>query len=94
MDREPDSIAHLRMCTNPLRTICEVIRELWEISEVLDETLRAEVQARLVDCYSMAKKMDRRLREYKYEWDADFWAVNEDAEADMRRRAKVRQAEE
>jgi hypothetical protein len=72
---------------NPQRTICEVLREMWDIAEVLDETLRKELEARVADAYTMAKKMDRKLREYKYGWDKDFWQANEDYEADLRRRS-------
>ena len=70
------------------RTICEVLREIWDIAEVLDETLRAELEVRVVDAYTMAKGMDRKLREYKYGWDEDFWQANEDYEADLRRRSE------
>jgi hypothetical protein len=69
------------------RTICEVLREIWDIAQVLDETLRAELEVRVADAYTMAKKMDRKLREYKYGWDEDFWQANEDYEADLKRRS-------
>lgn len=69
------------------RTICEVLREIWDIAQVLDETLRAELEARVVDAYTMAKKMDRKLRENKYGWDEGFWQANEDYEADLKRRS-------
>jgi hypothetical protein len=69
------------------RTICEVLREIWDIAGVLDETLRKELEVRVVDAYTMAKKMDRRLREYKYGWDEGFWQANEDYEADLKRRS-------
>ena len=70
------------------RTICEVLRELWDLSEVTDEDLREEMQARLVDAYTMAKKMARKLREYKHQWPEGFWQANVDYEEDLHRRSE------
>ena len=78
----------IRRTASPERTICEVLRELWDISEVLDETLKAEMQVRIADAYAMAKKMDKRLREYKYDWPEDFWQANVDYEKDLQRRSE------
>ena len=80
----------IRRTASPERTICEVLRELWDISEVLDETLRAEMQVRIADAYTMAKKMDKKLREYKYDWHKGFWMANDDYEEDLRRRSERR----
>jgi len=46
------------------------------------------MQARLVDAYVMAKKMARKLREYKHQWPEDFWQANVDYEEDLRRRSE------
>jgi len=70
-------------------TICEVIREMYEISEVIpQEDLKKELQARLYSSYDMAKRMNKKLREYKHDWDEGFWQVNSDFEKDLKRRKK------
>lgn len=51
----------------PKRTICEVLREAHR------ETADPKVHALLGEAHRMAKKMDRKLREYKSDWDAGFW---------------------
>jgi len=80
-------IEQIKRQAAPCRTICEVLRELWDLSEVTSEDLREEMQARLVDAYVMAKKMARKLREYKHQWPEDFWQANTDYEEDLRRRS-------
>lgn len=70
------------------RTICEVLREMWDISEVLPEDLREELQERIIKSYTMAKSMNKKLRQYKHEWDSDFWEVNKDYASDLKRRYK------
>ena len=67
------------------RTVCEVMREIWDISEVLDEDLKEEMQKRILIAYTMVKKMNRKLREYKHDWDDQFWEINRDYRADFRR---------
>ncbi len=73
---------------NENRTICEVIRELWDLSEAVNEVLRPEIQARLLVAYGMGKRLVHKLYEHKFDWPADFWQANEDYEADLRRRSK------
>jgi len=71
------------------RTLCEVLREIWDIIDVVkEEDLRQELQARIVVAYDMGKRMSRKLREYKHGWDEGFWEDNHDREADLRRRSK------
>lgn len=79
----------VRQTVNPERTICEVLREIWDISEALrEEDLRTEIQARIVRAYDMAKRMNAKLREYKHDWDQGFWERNADYESDLKRRSK------
>jgi len=71
------------------RTICEVLRELYDLTfAVGNETVREEMRVRLKTAYEMAKKMDKKLHEYKFDWDKDFWEVNIDYEKDLERRSK------
>lgn len=70
------------------RTICEIMRETWDLTEAMNETVRDEVRERLKEMYIMAKKMDKKLNEYKYGWDKDFWKVNKDYKKDLERRTK------
>lgn len=83
-----DVVDQIEKTASPRRTICEILRELWDLSEVTDEDLREEMQARLVDAYTMAKKMARKLREYKHQWPEGFWQANVDYEEDLRRRSE------
>lgn len=69
------------------RTICEVLRESWELARIVpEEDIRKELKARLLTAYDMAKRMNRKLREYKHNWDENFWQDNEDFTQDLKRR--------
>ncbi len=46
-----------------LRTICEVLRELHRDAEARGDTLSVD---RIAECHDMAKRMQRKLEEYKY----------------------------
>lgn len=52
----------------PKRTICEVLREAHRA------TTDPKVHALLDEAHIYAKRMDRKLREYKADWDAGFWS--------------------
>jgi len=47
------------------RTICEVLREIYWWTT--DPVVREKVE----EATRMAKRMDKKLHEYKYAWDAD-----------------------
>ena len=51
------------------RTLCEVLRLVWGRSD-------AEVQDLVEEAYGYAKRMDRRLREYKADYDRGWWRAN------------------
>ncbi len=71
----------------PKRTICEIHREIWDIiEEVKDTKTQKELQARVIIAYDMGKRMENKLREYKKNWDKDFWEENKDFEQDKIRR--------
>lgn len=56
------------------RTICEVHREMYDILyEDLTSDRREDVLSRLEEAYGMAKKMDAKLRQYKNDYDNDWW---------------------
>ena len=58
------------------RTICEVHREMYDILfEDLTSDRREDVLSRLEEAYGMAKKMDAKLRQYKNDYDNDWWEV-------------------
>lgn len=53
-----------------LRTICEVHREIYDIIyDGNDEKLKDLIN----EAYGMAKKMDAKLRQYKYNYDDEWW---------------------
>lgn len=48
------------------RTICEVHREIYRLG---DEKIKELV----LEAFIMGKKMDRKLKEYKQDWDEEFF---------------------
>jgi uncharacterized membrane protein (DUF106 family) len=46
-----------------LRTICEVLREMYRSAEEKND---AYLMTRIDECYDMAKRMQRKLQEYKF----------------------------
>lgn len=60
---------------NVKRTICEVHREIWDIldQKITDEEIRKECFEKIEEAYLMAKKMDKKLRQYKFNYDDDWW---------------------
>lgn len=61
------------------RTICEVHREIYEVI-TKEKLTKYDVQAiveLLEEAYKLGKKMDKKLREYKYGYDDDgFYEPN------------------
>lgn len=69
--------------SNNMRTICEVIREIYWATE--DKQIREKA----VEAIRMAKRMNNRLREYKRSWDNGEWEENKGAiETEKLRRQK------
>ena len=65
------------------RTICEVLREIYDYAEDLKA-----IKDRTEEAMIMAKKMNKKLIEYKRNWDEDMdWEPNLDYEEDLKRRA-------
>lgn len=70
------------------RTICEVHREIYDGLEGAPENLRGILRELVLEAFIMSKKIDKRLREYKDDWDEGFYGSNPDRRADrLRRRA-------
>jgi len=60
------------------RTICEVHREIYEVL-TKEKLSKYDIQAiieLLEEAYKMGKKMDSKLRQYKYNYDDDWWEAN------------------
>lgn len=56
------------------RTICEIHREMYDILyDTLEGDERKQVLGLLDEAYGMAKKMDAKLRQYKNNWDDDWY---------------------
>ena len=62
-----DPIAILEQPNPEFRTICEVLREIYDLAE------EPEIRSRCEEAIVMAKKMDARLRHYKYNYDEGWW---------------------
>lgn len=77
--------AELRRASS-FRTICEVHRELYDLTQSFPEGIREQAQKLLLEAFAMGKKMDAKLREYKQDWDAGFYEPNHDHRADSKRR--------
>ena len=78
---------------NKKRTICEVVRECYDILVDFDDGCTMtipvalnELSKRIKEIHEMAKRMTHKLYEYSKEWDAEFWAENPDYEEDLKRR--------
>ncbi len=54
----------------PLWTICEVLREIYKIA--MNEG-NSEIALKAREATVMAKRMDRKLREYKKDYDDGWW---------------------
>ncbi len=67
------------------RTICEVLREIYELHPK-DKDIDLQVKTKLIEAEEMAKKMSAKMIEYNKDVFADFWEDNLDYEADMIRR--------
>lgn len=57
------------------RTICEVHRELYDLAhENLTGDVLRDFTAKLEEAYTMGKKMQAKLRQYKGNYDENWWA--------------------
>ena len=60
--------------TNKMRTICEVLREIyWHTTDPV-------VREKISEASNMAKRMDKKLHEYKYAWDEGVYEPTENYE--------------
>lgn len=64
------------------RTICEVLREIFDACEG-----RPKERELVLEALVMAKKMDQRLREYRSDWSVGFFGPNPDYKEDRLRRS-------
>ena len=57
------------------RTICEVHRELYDIAveHLKDSPHREVIMHKLEEAYLMGKKMNAKLRQYKFNYDDGWW---------------------
>ena len=70
-----------------LRTICEVLREIYW------HTQDPEIREKVVEAERMAKRMDAKLRKYKYGWDKDEWEKIDSKESLERAKKRFEQYE-
>lgn len=73
---------------SPIRTICEVHREMYDkiIDSKIDDKFANEIIDLLEDAYIMGKKMDAKLRQYKNNYDDDWWEKNRNFKKSWNRR--------
>lgn len=71
------------------RTICEVHREIYDILyEDLTSDRREDVLDKLEEAYGMAKKMNTKLRQYKFNYDDDWWEKERASEIEEKLRTR------
>jgi hypothetical protein len=78
----------LRGFASEKRTICEVLREVWDLvkNSGLPNSVEDEFLELLEEAEGMAKRMIRKLVEYNKGTDPIWWEENKDYEEDLRRR--------
>ena len=65
-----DKMSHV----SEIRTICEVHREMYDFVESLpDDKNKILLKEKIEDAFVMAKKMNHKLRQYKFNYDDDWW---------------------
>lgn len=56
------------------RTICEVHREIYDIMQQFpDSPEKQDIENKLEEAFLMAKKMNAKLRQYKFNYDDGWW---------------------
>ena len=64
------------------RTICEVHREIYrKLNSLKEENLLSDenfqyLTSRIKEAFDSGKKMNNKLRQYKYDYDEGWWAAN------------------
>ena len=81
-----DEALGLMKRASSFRTICEVHREIFDLCGLLDEHTGTLLRRKVLEAFIMGKKMDRKLREYKSDWDSGFYERNIDHRQDSKRR--------
>ena len=59
------------------RTICEVHRELYDLvyAHMPNGPVKKDIEDKLEEAFLMAKKMNDKLRQYKFNYDDDWWEL-------------------
>jgi hypothetical protein len=60
------------------RTICEVHREMHDL--VIEKGYDEKLIRLLEEAFDMAKKMNRKLRQYKFDYDDGWWEIAKEAD--------------
>lgn len=67
-------MADLNADTQKTRTICEVHREIYR--ELTKRDANDFLLKKIEEAFNMAKKMNNKLRQYKYNYDDGWWEKN------------------
>jgi len=54
-------------------TVCEVIREIYRLAASIDDPKAKEIMEKARTAVAMTKRMNSKLREYKFDYDSDWW---------------------
>jgi len=60
---------------NPLQTICEVHRKIYRELKRRDQ--KDPLLSKLAQAFDMGKRMDAKLRQYKFNYDDGWWEKNQ-----------------
>lgn len=58
------------------RTICEIHREVYRDLVASGMSEKDPIIIKLKEAYDMGKKMNNKLRQYKYDYDEGWWKMN------------------
>lgn len=60
----------------PERTLCQVNREMYRLLKAKGITDQDPAIRLLYEAYDMGKKLNNKLRQYKYNYDDGWWSEN------------------
>lgn len=67
-----------KVYVDDFRTICEVHREMHDL--VIEQGCDEKLIRLLEEAFDMAKKMNRKLRQYKFNYDDGWWEITKEAD--------------
>lgn len=54
-------------------TVCETIRQIYKLASEIDDPKAKEIMDKARTAVAMTKRMNKKLREYKNDYDSGWW---------------------